>query len=265
MTENSQVSQSAKQGFGALLDDVASKLKKKSAPKESQLSQISYFEVDNKSRQFVRVWAYLVTLQSHELQVKIGSDIYALSSARDLTAPGCLVGNILRFFAYSKDPKHYKQLYALPPSAHILPAEAAVDDFHQLEDKDRENIIEESSSVKAARKENETARNEFVSALKDVQNFVSEQAQLSKNFPNPQGVLDANSVSKIVGCLNEERRAARPSPTRSPVVVPVPSESSPVEEVNPPSKKGNKKGKRKVPKNMQSDHAKNLRRLLSKG
>src|SRR5271157_5920911 len=112
MSENIQ---KAKQGFGNMLDEMGAALREKGRgnAKKSQLPQVSYFEVDDKTNQYVRVYSALVSLEPHEMQVNIGSDIYSLPSAIDLTAAGCMIGNILRFFTFAPDPTQNKQLFPL--------------------------------------------------------------------------------------------------------------------------------------------------------
>jgi len=239
----------------------------------NQMPVINWFDGNLRNGKYIRVFAHCVFLDPHELRVYSDGDEYTYYSACALPSFGDLQpGNILRFFAYAHPHEKFQQLYPLPVDMRTPPAAAAYISFPPQTASQRDTEIESHLDVVKARTKYVDNLHKFEQAVEDAYESVTEQARIGKASTELRDLLAGiltkvapNSVPGVSGAsvpppVGEGGAASllQPSDTRPRVVPAQPKEESSA------SAKPKKKGKGKIPKHIKDNHAKNLRRLLSK-
>jgi hypothetical protein len=230
---------------------------------------VNYFEVDDATGAFVRVFAPLVNLDHYELVVRLNNEDIAFQSAYDLLQ--MRVGDsFLRAFVYKKPSESIGQFYLLPEHATFQPADAEVvgpavtrdDQLNQL-DSDPD-IIRLKARLEQSRENTKAA---FASASKMLQDQGVTLQQI-KSDATPEAFLAAITGNTTPPASPPGGSTAPQASVSSLTQVRVVSQSSKGRKrirVASKDTSGKKKGKKpKLPKNMKTGQAQNLQKLLSK-
>ncbi len=150
---------------------------------------ICFFEGDPVKKEFLRVYATLISLEPHKLVVRINGEDFVYPCRYDLTRPMDRIGDILLFYAYTR-PNQDCELYPLPiGSAEFNLETAGTLNFPHLSDKERLDLVYLLPGVKEAEAEVARGQDMFLSGVRDVLDFAASQARLGKFLPGLQSLL----------------------------------------------------------------------------
>lgn len=179
----------------------------------SKITQISYFEVDEKTKRFKRVVASLVELKPHQAKIKINGNEYIIQSAYDLTK--LRMGNMLLVFVYP-DKRGISRLFPLPSGAQFT-EESIKEKFNFASEEEKKNKIHETPEVNEKTKELMKIKNQITTAWRQFMNYAapiinptesatpaepSVKVALKQQIP-PQEMNSSSSRFKKVNQVNE--------------------------------------------------------------
>ncbi len=182
-------------------------------------AQVHFLVWDAGKKDWVREYATLVSWKPHEAQFNIGGKEFVLLSRQDLTCPGGVIGNVLRFYAYKPDDGKYKELFALPASSLDGPEVTSTVEFPDLADKTRQDLIHAFPQVQKAMKQNDQVQRGFLAAFQDLANWVAEQAKLGQIAPGLQALLTSGAAGALAGQLAQPENASEKVPDTRPRVI----------------------------------------------
>ncbi len=152
---------------------------------QAPLPQVEFWEVDEKSAKFVRVYAELVSLEQHALRVRREGKIFVYESAYNLldlldeADPGD--PRVLWVFAYTKDGGP-AQLYQLPEDAIFTP-EAATYRYRNISKQDRDRLVYEEGHNKDGAGDLARQQVVFQNALQDAVNYLRNLSHFAQSVP----------------------------------------------------------------------------------
>ncbi len=143
----------------------------------NNITQISYFEVIEKTRRFKRVVASLIELKPHQVKIRIQGNDYIIQSAYDLTK--LRMGNLLLAFAYP-DKRGISRLYPLPEGAEFS-EESIKEKFIFASEEEKKDKIHETPQVAAKTKELMKVKNQITTAWRQFMNYAAPIINASEN------------------------------------------------------------------------------------
>jgi hypothetical protein len=181
-----------------------------------KITQISYFEVVEKTRRFKRVVASLVELKPHQVKIKIQGNEYIIQSAYDLTK--LRMGNLILAFAYP-DKRGITRLYPLPPGAQFS-EEYVKEKFNFASEEEKKNKIHETPQVAEKTKELMKVKNQITTAWRQFMNYAAPVINANENpttavanvpitMKQRFSSLDQNATSAKINKVNHANESSK--------------------------------------------------------